>query len=236
MNTNLPMTGTINRLLINAGITPTKEAMFAQMRQVFTLEESLRMAYVPILLTKTAFRFAEEVCRQCVAQHLPHKKETRIIRQAERDYIHSTLGTTISRSTLEILEQKTDLLFTKAGNDVQTLWFVVNQELKKQHPTLDEEYPFLTDLFCAVSLLHYVRSYESACDIMVKQRTGLQRTTFTVQEPIDIYNALLSIAGRYTICHTSMIHLSVRIISMKVDEIVQQLIGIYRNEMKGLNK
>lgn len=232
MNLDLPMTGCINRLLINCGFTPTDEARYAHMRQTFTLEESLRMAYVPVLLTKSAFRFAEDVCRQCVIHKLPHKSQTRIIRSASQEYIHSTLGNVVSRSTLDILEEKTDLVFRNAGDDVQTLWFVVNQELKKSHPNLDEEYPFLTDLFCAVSLLHYVRHYEYHCDMMVRQRTGIHNATFSVQPTIDVYNALLSIAGNYSINHTSMINLSVRIISMKVDEIVQSLIVLYRNRTK----
>ncbi len=84
--------GTINRAIISAGLTPTKESLYEQIHQTFTLEESLRMAYIPVLLNKTAFHFAEEVCRQCAAMKMPYKHETRAIRQATSSYISSTLG------------------------------------------------------------------------------------------------------------------------------------------------
>ena len=230
MNHDHMFRASLNRQLVNAGCTPSRHSMFEQMRHTFTLRESLTMAYIPVLLTKAAFRFAEDVCRQCASNRLPYKPETRIIRQAIKSYIYSTLGSVISHSTLQLLDEKTDLFFRYAEGDVTTLWMVVNQELKSSHPSLDEEYPFLTDLFCAISLIHYVHSFESKADATVMQRTGLSRTTFSVQEPWDVYHALMSIAGRYTINHTRMIELSVRIISIRVEDIVQQLYEMYSHQ------
>ena len=235
MKAAAPMRGTINRTLLSCGIVPDKASMFAHMRQAFTFEESLRIAYVPVLLTKKAFRFAEGVCVQCAASKLPYQRYTRIIRAASDSYIRQTLGATISKSTLQILENRTDLLFDRAGDNVQTLWFVVNNELKKQHPELDHEYELLTNLFCAVSLLNYVEKYERVVDMTITQRNGLKNATTSVQEVTDVKNALLSIADKYKICHTSMINLSVRIIAIKIDTIVQELKEIYAKELEGGN-
>lgn len=228
MQSNMHMIACVNRRLAGSGVGVTREALFAHIREVFTLEESLRMAYIPLLLTRIAFRFTEDVCRQCVAHKLPHKKETRVIREAMNSYISSTLGDSVSIETLQTLEKKTELLFLKAKDDITTLWFSVNQELKRTYPELDSEYPFLTDLYCAVSLLYYVREFEFKSDEEVKRRTGLPFSSFNVKEPGNVMKALLDIAGVYAIKQTKTIELAACIISRKVDVIIQEMQYLYR--------
>lgn len=225
--------GSINRAIISAGLTPTKESLYEQIHQTFTLEESLRMAYIPVLLNKTAFHFAEEVCRQCAEMKMPYKHETRAIRQATSSYISSTLGQSVSSYTLRILEEKAQQVFQDAGSNVQTLWFVINSELKKQYPQLDSEYEFLTNVYCGVSLLFFVMRYDDVLDAEVERRTGLKHASFRTPETTDVYNALLAIGCKYPISRTDTLNLALRIISIKVEEIVRELYDIHKRNVEG---
>lgn len=199
-----------------------KEIRIEDMLDKFSVEEAVRIAYIPIILTKAAFQFADFIRRQCIEGRLPYQKESRIIRQSLHDYERETLGQ-VNTEVMETLEKQVGYFFEEAGDNVQTLWYVVNGELKKRYPELSG-YDLLTNVYVCVSLLDYVRRFESSADHIIRQRTGLPYASVQNRQSTDVRNACLSIADKYRVKRTEMIDLAIRVIALKVDGMVVEII------------
>lgn len=198
------------------------EIRIEDMLEQFSVEEAVRIAYIPIILTKAAFQFADFIRRQCVEQRLAYVKESRAIRQALHDYERETLGQ-VNAGVMDTLEKQVGHFFEEAGTNVQTLWYVVNSELKKRYPELSS-YDLLTNIYVCVSILDYVRRFESSADHIIRQRTGMPYASVQNCQSADIRNACLSIADRYKVERTDMINLAIRVIALKIDAMVVEVI------------
>lgn len=210
-------------LAITSGIGSfPREITLQDMINKFPVEEAVRIAYIPIILTKAAFQFAEFIAKQCAEYRLPYKKETRLIKQSIYDYERETLGQ-VKIDVLETLENQVGHFFDEAGDNVQTLWYVINAELKKRYPKL-ENYDLLTNVYVCVSILEYVRCFEAAADHTIQERTSMPYVSIANRQSVDVRNACLSIADKYKIQQTEMIHLAIRVIANKVDSMVVSVV------------
>lgn len=178
--------------------------------------EAIRMAYLPIITYRAAFLFAQELCKVCVARRLPYKKQTRIIKECNRMFEDDWVGS-IDQSTMGKLEAHLQDFLCVAGRDIQTLWWVINQELKRLYPSLNGEYDTLTPLYVCISLLDYTKSVRDNFNRILDERTG--RLSYTSEEPYikQIRKALAEIAQEYTLDVSPMIQMAVKVISNKVD-------------------
>lgn len=212
-----------SRIAMTAGIGSfPREIKMEDMLSKFSTEEAVKIAYIPIILTKAAFQFADFVRRQCVEGRLPYMKESRTIKQSIHDYERETLGQ-VKTEVMETLEMQVGYFFEEAGNNVQTLWYVVNSELKKRYPEL-EDYNLLTNVYVCVSILDYVRRFELSADHIIQQRTSMPYASVQNRQSADIYNACLSIADKYKVVNTEMIKLAMRVIAVRVDGMVVEVI------------
>lgn len=67
----------------------------------------------------------------------------------------------------------------------------------------------------------------------VERRTGLKHASFRTPETTDVYNALLAIGCKYPISRTDTLNLALRIIAIKVEEIVRELYDIHKRNVEG---
>lgn len=58
-------------------VLPAREFTLSEMLSKFTPEEALKIAYLPIVLTQAAFRFATAVANECAQRQLDYKKPVR---------------------------------------------------------------------------------------------------------------------------------------------------------------
>lgn len=213
---------TNSRIAMVAGIGSfPREIKMDDMMKKFSLKEAIKIAYVPIILTKAAFQFADFIRRQCIENRLPYQKESRIIKQSLQDYERETLGQ-VNTEVMETLEKQVDYFFEEASSNVQTLWYVVNSELKKKYPELSS-YDLLTNIYVCISILDYVRKFESSADYIIRQRTSIPYASVQNKQSIDVRNACLTIADRYKVQKTNMINLAMRTIAIKIDKIVLEV-------------
>lgn len=194
---------------------------------LLSFEESVKMAYIPVLLTKAAFRYAEMVATMCAQNRLPYVKEVREIRKAIGEYHSQSFGN-ISSKALLALENETEEFFDMASTDVQTLWFVVNQELKTRYPELDKEYDLLTYLCIGIAMLRYVRKFEIASDTMLSRRMGEHMCCAPNKYSLVVWKMLEKIADNHKVDGSDMINLSLRIIRKKADELLENRIESFK--------
>lgn len=105
----------------------------------------------------------------------------------------------------------------KAGNDVQTLYFCINTELKKEYPYL-KEYNLLTNIYICQALCTYVREKEMHYDQLIRMRLSAPYHSTVNKDALAVCKALQEIAGNYKISiHTRIINTAVKVIGIKID-------------------
>lgn len=185
----------------------------------FSLEEALRIAYIPIILSQAAFQYADFARRICAEKRLPYRRESRIIRAAMEEYERRNLHQLSDRAR-ELLEVRTEEFIDEADRQLQVLWYTVNGQLKKEHPQLDN-YDLLTNLYMAVALLDYVRRFELATGHEIQRRTGNPYASAVNPLSTAVRDACLSIAGQYTLQRTDLLERAVRAIALRVEKIIE---------------
>ena len=192
----------------------------------FSAKEIARMAYAPLILADAAFRFSISLCDYCASSRLPYKKETRAIRSAYKEYQSANLamlGTDITRR----LNACFDEFFDHSSPNTTTLWYVINSQLKKYYPELDEEYEVLSMAFAPLCLFACVRQFERQSDAIVTSRLCLSQPQNTANHLFDfVAEQLFSIIGNYHLHETNMVWMSVKIISRRVFEIIDEFTGL----------
>lgn len=202
------------------GLLP-REIEFGEILKKFSVEEALRIAYIPIVLSKAAFEYAKFAVRLCVEKKLPYRKQTRIIREAIDEYEQGLMGT-IRTEVRTRLESQVEFFFDQADDDVEKLWYVIRLELIKRYPDMPQ-IDLLTNIYVCVSMLDYVRKFEETTNYTIQSRTHMPYANYINKQCIDIRNAYLSIADNYKIARTDIIQLAIRIIALKVDKIAVTL-------------
>lgn len=182
----------------------------------FTPEEALKIAYLPIVLTQAAFRFATAVANECAQRQLDYKKPVREIRAHTKEYIRNIIGGD-KADLINSLESQVCAFLGKAGNDVQTLYFCINTELKKEYPYL-KEYNLLTNIYICQALCTYVREKEMHYDQLIRMRLSAPYHSTVNKDALAVCKALQEIAGNYKISiHTRIINTAVKVIGIKID-------------------
>lgn len=197
-------------------VLPAREFTLSEMLSKFTPEEALKIAYLPIVLTQAAFRFATAVANECAQRQLDYKKPVREIRAHTKEYIRNIIGGD-KADLINSLESQVCAFLGKAGNDVQTLYFCINTELKKEYPYL-KEYNLLTNIYICQALCTYVREKEMHYDQIIRMRLSAPYHSTVNKDALAVCKALQEIAGNYKISiHTRIINTAVKVIGIKID-------------------
>lgn len=91
-NTNGYMMPNLVNKKLQKEVLPAREFTLSEMLSKFTPEEALKIAYLPIVLTQAAFRFATAVADECAQRQLDYKKPVREIRTHTKEYIRNIIG------------------------------------------------------------------------------------------------------------------------------------------------
>ena len=185
----------------------------------FTLAEAFRMVYLPIILTKSAFDYADFARRICAEKRLNFSKPCREIRQAVEDW-NRRYTYTVRMESQDKLQAKVESFFEEADNSLQVLWYTIKNQLAKQFPQVGN-YDLLANIYMAVILLDYVRKVETVAGQEIHRRTGAPYVAMVSPECVRIRRALMDIAGAYRMDNTGTLRLAIRALALKADKMVQ---------------
>lgn len=185
----------------------------------YTLEESFRMVYLPIILTKSAMEYASFARQICVEKRLTFNKQCRVIRWALDEYDRRN---TYHYRTMQDgnLSEKVEYFFDEADNSLQTLWYTIKNQLAKQYPDVGN-YDLLANIYMAVVLLDYVCKLECAISRQIRQRTGKPYAARIPKECADLRRALMSIAGAYRMDHTGTLRTAIIALANKANGMIK---------------
>lgn len=192
---------------------------------LFTPREAMRLAYGPIILSRAAFIHIAQAHRIAAALRLPYAKQFRQIDQAVHGLRLGDERAIENHRLLETLERHTRHFLTHAGGDMQTFWFVVNQDLKTQRPELEtDDYAFATSLLVAAALMAYRDKLQAHYVNFINRKLGVPRAYDSDNDTTTIISQLLGILGnKYSIKPTTMWATSLQILDNKLYEVINTI-------------
>lgn len=109
-----------------------------RMTETLTIEEQMRVSFVPLIITQLAWNYAEDAMR-CAARDKVSilKKLSRTLKMVHNKY-EDELKRDLDYRHVENVRKQTDMCIDELKRDLTILYFSVNQEFKRSTP----EYPF----------------------------------------------------------------------------------------------
>ena len=187
-------------------------------------EDALRLTYIPVIITRITLKYIDAVISHCVAHRLPYNKIVRELREYIKQYNNDIIGD-IHKTSSEELDKLTDEFFSVNGRDMTTLWWVINSELKKLYPSLDDEYEFLTMVYMPITMIYYLLLVGRDIDSMLSSRLVGASGSINSDAIFGMLNCLERMVSDYKLVTTGMIKLAVSVISRKVDAIELKVEG-----------
>lgn len=211
-------------------ITPLRKRMMAQLGIGTSLSPSdlldklpveavTKIVYIPIIVNRAAFEYADFVCRLCAEKRLDFKRQTRVIKEQIAEYERKTVGL-VGHDIQEFLEGSVDSFFEEAHDHISKLQMAVQQEMKKQWPELTD-YNLLLNLYMCVILIDFVRKFERASSKAIQQATQNPYVAIENEQLMRIRATCMDMAGKYKLPNTDMIRLGVKILAMNIDKMVK---------------
>lgn len=183
------------------------------------IETATKIVYIPIIISRAAFEYADFVCRLCAEKRLDFNKQTRIIKEQVVEYERKTVGL-IGKDIQKFLDESVDSFFEEAHDHIGKLQMAVQQEMKKQWPELTE-YSLLLNLYMCIILIDFVRKFERASSKVIQNATQNPYVAIENENLLHIRKACIDIAGKYKLPNTDMIRLGVKILAMNIDKMVK---------------
>lgn len=212
----------LEEAIVMERVNQRKKAVMA-FEVALTVSERIKTVYIPLILTQVIFRYIEVISAFCAKNKLPYKNEIRLLKCLVKDYSFNNFSE-VSSDSMKSLENQVNGFFDEAGHDVQTLYFVINSELKRRHPEL-VEYELLTYIYMTISLIDFTHEYIRNSSRIVNEKTDYVLMSDGLQvETRKMRSILISMAKGYNIQSTKMIELAVRIICNKVDDAIMEII------------
>lgn len=76
------------------------------------IETATKIVYIPVIISRAAFEYADFVCRLCAEKRLDFKKQTRIIKEQVVEYEWKTVGL-IGKDIQKFLDESVDSFLKK---------------------------------------------------------------------------------------------------------------------------
>lgn len=183
------------------------------------IETATKIVYIPVIISRAAFEYADFVCRLCAEKRLDFKKQTRIIKEQVVEYEWKTVGL-IGKDIQKFLDESVDSFFEEAHDHIGKLQMAVQQEMKKQWPELTD-YNLLLNLYMCIILIDFVRKFERASSKVIQNATQNPYVAIENKQLIHIRTACMDIAGKYKLPNTDMIRLGLKILAINIDKMVK---------------
>lgn len=181
-----------------------------------TETERLKIVYFPLILTQVVFEYVSTICGICIKEKLPYKQQVRNLKELISEYNFRNF-TRLEDDCMNTLYDNVDSFFDDAGDNIDTLFYVIMQELKKRYRDMDD-YNLPTYLYVTISLIDYTLSFMYKADKVVEEKTRYCLSPSDVApELYKIKNILSGMTDGYKIKKTDMIELAIKIISNKVN-------------------
>lgn len=148
-----------------------------KMLDTFTWQENMMIAFVPLIISRIAWWYAEKVMKYCADRRIQDvKKLGRAIKDLRQRYIDD-LRKDLDFKHINNVETQAMKFIDECSKDFQLLWFQVNGAIKKEYPDMPYS-DMRTDAWCGVLMVDFLKRHNTEMDKIIAAKMG-QSTSIT---------------------------------------------------------
>lgn len=192
-----------------------KEMSLTEVMNMFSEEEAMQIAFIPVILTEMAHSYVMQACTMCAEQRLEeYKKDVRDLKKYVEGYEQGLLDG-IHAVSMERIRKQVESFQQEVSSDLTKLYFAINGEIKKCHPERTE-YDIPTLLYMAVTINAYQRLFENDTDDMIAEKCGQRLGSITNPVANEVINRCRKMLVPCKIEATRNIEIGMYIIAQKL--------------------
>ena len=158
---------------------PMSEARFKElarrdaqtMLDTFTWEENMMIAFVPLIISKVAWVYAEKALKYCADNRISEfKKLGRSIKELRQKYL-DFLRLDLDFTHIHRIESQTLQFRVECNYPLTILWYQVNQYIKSHAPEMPHD-KMRTDAAVAVLMVRYLKAHNKRMDAIIAAKMG----------------------------------------------------------------
>lgn len=156
-----------------------------RMLETFTWEENMMIAFVPLIISKVAWVYAEKVMAYCAEHRLSeYKKLGRVVKMLRQEYI-DTLCKDLDRSHVRHIETQTEQFMDEINHHLTILWLQANTYIKNA-AGYDIAYDTMrTDAMVAILMVRSLKAHDNKMNAIIKAKMG-HSESITNPQMIDL--------------------------------------------------
>lgn len=141
------------------------------MLNTFTWDENMMIAFVPLIISKVAWVYAEKAVKYCTDNRISEfKKLGRSVKELRQKYI-DVLRLDLDYSHINRIETQTLQFMKECNYDLAILWYQVNQYIKTNAPDMPYD-TMRTDAAVAVMMVRYLKAHNRRMDAIIASKMG----------------------------------------------------------------
>ena len=189
-----------------------------QMLETFTWEENMMIAFVPLVISKIAWWYAEKAMKFCADNRIQEvKKLARAIKEIRQKYIDD-LRKDLDLAHINNVETQAVQFIEEYKRDFQIMQIQVNQAIKREYPDI-EYIEMRTDAVCGITMIQFLKKHNRDMDKIIAQKMGASKSItnpcmVSLETLLDAY-----LPTGFKIQDTRQIDLCVRVLANRVREI-----------------
>ena len=143
-----------------------------RMLETFTWKENMMIAFVPLIISKAAWVYAEKVLAYCAGHRLPdYIKQGRMVKNLRQEYIE-TLSKDLDRRHIRHIEKQTELFMHGINHHLTVLWLQANTYMKNAGCGDITHDAMRTDAMVAILMVQYLAAHDKRMNAIIKQKMG----------------------------------------------------------------
>lgn len=137
----------------------------------FTWEENMMIAFVPLIISKVAWVYAEKALKYCADNRISEfKKLGRSIKELRQKYL-DVLRLDLDFTHIHRIESQTLQFMDECNYHLTILWYQVNQYIKSHAPEMPHDI-MRTDAAIAILMVRYLKAHNKRMDAIIAAKMG----------------------------------------------------------------
>ena len=162
-----------------------------RMLETFTWEENMMIAFVPLIISKVAWVYAEKVLAYCTAHRLSeYKKHGRVVKMLRQEYL-DTLAKDLDRRHVRHIETQTEQFIEEINHHLTILWLQANTYIKNAAGYEITHDTMRTDAMVAILMVRYLKAHDNKMNAIIKAKMG-HSESITNPQMIDLEGLMKS--------------------------------------------
>lgn len=213
----------INGEMMN--IQPFDEEMFRRrvssdvrvMMEKFTPNESMKMAFVPLVLTEIAWMYADRCMKWCAEHRVSATvKLCRAMKQLRKDYI-AYLAKDLKPDHIQNVIDQAHEFHDSIATKFQVMWYTLNGEWSKTYPD-DAEYNVMrTDALMGMVCIKALERHNKQWDDRIRKEFGREMNSITDPKTKALFESLDAFTPDCNIEWKGNIDMCVRVVYTQIN-------------------